>query len=653
MLRKNSQRLCKLAACLVALAVVCYTFGKCDDFVSFRRLDGFTNQLNKLLPQLNTVLKSRLNNTVLAMRREGDDLKTENGSYLRERDEKIANGRDTHVKPQNPEKDNFQSKQERNHSENDFSRQTDLIKLFVEFTERQNFEAERRQSQFETILKNVTKILVDIHQKRQEGSLVVDAHKNTRKQSDKSVALVGNKPNNIGQNTKSLTRTPFTSHAVAEQSETTPKEDLTFRNEKEVINRIRLIITVKDFSTKIPVISRESQRPTISVSEISSPKNESPEKMSRKELTVRNKNESISTIKSTMQTHIAFKTPAPSNQNQKPNKSVDRSAQIVPKTDLSQPNNYTSASKVNYTNSTTENLFRSRGKSIFTSQPSYNDFTAKTNLALTKTNSKSQITKNIKNLTSLKAATPLMDQNTLNRQAEVFLRKIKNFGIAYNESVFHYKGQSNSGIFYREVSPVAAVKNKPTIFLLHDSHYDSKTWLSIGTLYHLATHGYRVIALDLPGHGQSKNLSEPHTSIEKLKLLVSLMLAVTPKSSRVIVTPGESGLYSVPMVMSASVMLKAVVFISTRYTGKYPTSSYENVHIPALVVYGENDNTAFLGEYLESMNRLPNSKRFRSIQNGGHYCYLEQPEVFHQLMTEFLSRVSQRDKTRKRIQAQK
>ena len=194
--------MCKLAACLVALAVVCYTFGKCDDFVSFRRLDGFTNQLNKLLPQLITMLKSRLNNTVLATRRpKGHDLTTENGSYLRAgKDEKLANGRDTHVKPQKPEKDNSQSKQERNHSENDFSRQTDLIKLFVEFTERQNFEAKRRQNQFETILKNVTRILVDIHQKRQEDSLVVDAHKNTRKRSDKSVALIGNKPNNVGEN---------------------------------------------------------------------------------------------------------------------------------------------------------------------------------------------------------------------------------------------------------------------------------------------------------------------------------------------------------------------------------------------------------------------------------------------------------------------
>ena len=198
MLRRNSQRLCKLAACLV---VVCYTFGKCDDFVLFRKLDGFTDQLNKLLPQLNTMLKSRLNNTVLATRRpKGHDLTTENGSYLRAKDEKLANGRDTLVKPQKPEKDNSQSKQERNHSENDFFRETDLIKFFVEFTERQNFEAKRRQNQFETILKNVTRILVDIHQKRQEDSLVVDAHKNTRKRSDKSVALIGNKPNNVGEN---------------------------------------------------------------------------------------------------------------------------------------------------------------------------------------------------------------------------------------------------------------------------------------------------------------------------------------------------------------------------------------------------------------------------------------------------------------------
>jgi hypothetical protein len=567
MLRRNSQRLCKFAACLAVLAVICYAFGKCDDFVPvlFKKLDGFTDQFNKLLPQLNSMLKSRLNYTALASRQQGNkyDLKPEDGSYLRGNDEKpaqITNDRDVYVKVQNPDKDNTQSKQELKDSENNFLRESDFIKVFAKFTERQNVEAGRRQSQFENLLKNLTRILVDIHQKGQEDSFGIVGNKNERGQNERSGELTIKKPNYFDANEPlTLKRRPFTSQTHTKQPQITSREELTVRN--------------------------------------------------------------------------------------------DKSAEILPKTDLFEPSS-TSTLKVNYPTSKTEKLVKLREKSI-TTRSSYNALTTEANLSWTKTNNKRQITTAMKNLTTFKPAKLLLDQNTLNRRAEIFLRKMKNFGLTYNESIFYYKIQPNSGIFYREVSPVTAVRNKLTIFLLHDSHYDSQVWLSIGTLYSLATHGYRVIALDLPGHGKSKNVSEPPNSIEKLKSLVTFMLAVTPKSPRVIVSPGESGLYSVPMVMSASVMLKGVVFISTAYTGKYPASRYENVQLPVLVVYGGNDDMTLLGEFIESMNRLPNSGRFRSIQNAGHDCYMEQPDVFHELMTDFLLKVSQRDKTQKHVRAQK
>ncbi|XP_028415000.1 uncharacterized protein LOC114538075 [Dendronephthya gigantea] len=267
-------------------------------------------------------------------------------------------------------------------------------------------------------------------------------------------------------------------------------------------------------------------------------------------------------------------------------------------------------------------------------------FKQKTASKLLGRNTTGKTTETMKNVSSFKQQEErFVDESTLRRRADMFLRKIKDFGMTYSESFFHYKRQQNSAIFYREVLPVSGSKGRLTVFLLHDSDQDSRIWLSTGTLYSLGIQGHRVVALDLPGYGKSTNISEPGTSLERLKLLASFMFTVSPKGPRVLVSAGESGLYSVPIVISASVMLKGVVFVSTAHTGKFPASNYENVHLPALVIHGENDNSAFLKVFLESMKHLSEAERI-SLEQSGRYCYIEKPDHFHRLLNKFLLKIS-------------
>ena len=62
------------------------------------------------------------------------------------------------------------------------------------------------------------------------------------------------------------------------------------------------------------------------------------------------------------------------------------------------------------------------------------------------------------------------------------------------------------------------------MILFHGEHFTSAIWNDIGTLEDLASSGYRVVALELPGHGLS-SLDPKLRPAEFIKLFIQVSIA--------------------------------------------------------------------------------------------------------------------------------
>ena len=59
------------------------------------------------------------------------------------------------------------------------------------------------------------------------------------------------------------------------------------------------------------------------------------------------------------------------------------------------------------------------------------------------------------------------------------------------------------------------------------------------------------------------------------------------------------------------------------------------LQVPTLIVYGENDSTPMAKQAPNNLRILPNSQEV-CLKNAGHAAYLDQPDVFHKMLYNFM-----------------
>ena len=120
------------------------------------------------------------------------------------------------------------------------------------------------------------------------------------------------------------------------------------------------------------------------------------------------------------------------------------------------------------------------------------------------------------------------------------------------------------------------------VLLLHGEKYRASTWQECGTLATLAGAGYRVIAVDLPGHGETLP-----ARVDETTWLFDLLKALDLKKP-VIVSPSFSGLYSLPVMIAAPPRAPGYVAVAPVAIPAYK-AKLKRIVVPVLAVWGERD----------------------------------------------------------------
>lgn len=193
--------------------------------------------------------------------------------------------------------------------------------------------------------------------------------------------------------------------------------------------------------------------------------------------------------------------------------------------------------------------------------------------------------------------------------------------------------------FYRETMPRYPMEGeeRPLVLLLHGQAFTSKTWEDLGTLHILAEHGYRAVAIDLPGYGESLHAQPMSSEKGRTEYLLHVMESLGTRQL-VLISPSMSGLFSLPLLMQRPDRLKGFVPIAPVGTKSFKTQQYQQIQVPTLVVYGTLD-TNLGSQSLESLRMLPNHT-LSPLEGAGHACYLDHPEEFHSALLMFLSKLS-------------
>uniref|UniRef100_F7CVR5 Protein ABHD14A n=2 Tax=Monodelphis domestica TaxID=13616 RepID=F7CVR5_MONDO len=194
----------------------------------------------------------------------------------------------------------------------------------------------------------------------------------------------------------------------------------------------------------------------------------------------------------------------------------------------------------------------------------------------------------------------------------------------------------NSSLFYREVLPVHK-PHRVEVLLLHGKAFSSHIWQKLGTLEMLSQRGYRAIALDLPGFGNSSPSPAAQTEAGRADLLDQVLLDLEVKNP-VLISPSVSGQYSLPFLMRMHQQLRGFVSIAPTFTENYTFKQFSAIKTPTLIIYGALDQ-GLARESLRKLQYLPNHS-IAKLQNAGHACYLQRPRDFHYILLDFLDKLS-------------
>lgn len=173
-----------------------------------------------------------------------------------------------------------------------------------------------------------------------------------------------------------------------------------------------------------------------------------------------------------------------------------------------------------------------------------------------------------------------------------------------------------------------AERGRP-IVLLHGARFNAETWKEIGTMKALAGAGYRVVAVDLPGFGQSAASDAPPGAW--LRDLLDALGLERP----VLVSPSMSGRYALPLVTDDPRRVAALVAIAPVGIPE-ASDRLPRINVPVLAIWGANDDLIPREQADLLVNAVKQGRKV-VIPRAGHAAYMDDPAAFHAALLAFLA----------------
>lgn len=186
--------------------------------------------------------------------------------------------------------------------------------------------------------------------------------------------------------------------------------------------------------------------------------------------------------------------------------------------------------------------------------------------------------------------------------------------------------------FLQKASPPSGVAvSGLTVLLLHGAAFDSQTWVTkVPTIATLASIGHRVVAIDLPGYGRTKT-----TVLDKGAYLNEAISLLSPESAPVVISPSMSGSFMVPLLKDTPEKVSGWVPVAPVGTAK-GRPFFPSLSLPTMIVYGEKD-TGLGHRSRDDLLLIPTATKPQVLPGASHPAYLDQPELWHELLLNFLT----------------
>ena len=170
------------------------------------------------------------------------------------------------------------------------------------------------------------------------------------------------------------------------------------------------------------------------------------------------------------------------------------------------------------------------------------------------------------------------------------------------------------------------------VLLLHGARFHSGTWKQLGTLDRLAKEGFRAIALDLPGFGESP------AAPSGASLDLSDFIAARHLEKPVVLAASMSGRDVLPLVTQHPERVGGFVAVAPVGLPAYE-SALRKLSLPTLVIWGENDDVVPVAQ-AKALHGWVKDSQLVILPGARHPCYLDRPDEFHAALLGFARSVA-------------